>query len=631
MDGLKLLLLRSTVSAGGAMGHLPEPVAAPLHMPAQNLASGILEARPATSPADIDLRRLFVFGAAGGLGAIGIFIMFDALKWRGFQPLEGLFLVLFGFLFTWMAFAFVSYCTGLWALAFERDDLGLQSGGPLPELARRTAILVPVCNEDPVAIARRIDIMRQSLTATQQAGRFDVFVLSDTRDLDASALERAVLQALPAAGPAVHYRRRSENIDRKSGNVADWVRRHGAAYAHMVVLDADSLMSGDTLVRLAGAMERHDGIGLIQTIPRLIGQSSLFARCEQFAARLYGPAAAAGMAWWSGAESNFWGHNAIIRTRAFAEAAGLPHLKGSAPFGGLIMSHDFVEAALLRRAGWAVHMASRLEGSYEESPPTVLDMLARDRRWCQGNLQHAAVLPARGLHWINRFHLVRGILNYLIAPIWCAMMVTGALMASTRATIDDCDALVMAAMFAVTIGFLVGPRLVACAAALQDEGLHRAYGGKWGAGLSIAAEMTMSTLLTPLIMVSHTLMVVSVLLGFKSGWKTQNRAAYALSLGHAARRFAPHMALGGLLFAAMAWMSPEVRPLVAVTALSLLAAAPLAVVTAMETPDELRPLFRTPEEYAVRVPAAPRLPLLPSLKRLVPASLRKRLKAFPLF
>jgi len=609
------------------MGQLPEARPAPMDMPAQTLASGSLAPAPATSPADMTLRRLFVFGAAAGLGVIGIFIMFDALKWRGFQPLEGLFLLLFGFLFTWMAFAFVSYCTGLWALAFEPDDLGLYSHGSPPELARRTAVLIPVCNEDPVAIARRIDIMRQSLTATRQGGHFDIFVLSDTRDLGASALERAVLQALPAAGPAVHYRRRPENIDRKSGNVADWVRGHGAAYDHMVVLDADSLMSGDTLVRLAGAMERNAGVGLIQTIPRLIGQSSLFARCEQFAARLYGPPAAAGMAWWSGAESNFWGHNAIIRTRAFAEAAGLPHLKGRAPFGGLIMSHDFVEAALLRRAGWAVHMAPRLEGSYEESPPTVLDMLARDRRWCQGNLQHLGVLPAKGLHWINRFHLVRGILNYLIAPIWCAMMITGALMASTRATIDDCDALVMAAMFAVTIGFLVGPRLVACAVALRDEGLHRAYGGRWGAGISIAAEMTMSTLLTPLIMVSHTLMVVSVLMGFKSGWKTQNRAAYVLSLGHAARRFVPHMVLDGLLFAAMAWMSPEVRPLVAITALSLLASAPLAVVTAMETPDELRTVFRTPEEYVVGLPETPRPRLLLSLKRLVPKSVKKRLKA----
>ena len=610
------------------MGHLPEAAPAPLTMPAQTLRCGRLAPSPETSPADMALRRLFVFGSAAGLGAIGIFVMFDALKWRGFQPLEGLFLVLFGFLFTWMAFAFVSYCTGLWALACERDDLGLHGKGPLPDLTRRTAVLIPVCNEDPVAIARRIDVMRQSLVATLRAGHFDIFVLSDTRDVNASALERAVLQALPAAGPAVHYRRREENIDRKSGNVADWVRCHGAAFDHMVVLDADSLMSGDTLVRLAGAMERHPGVGLIQTVPRLIGQTSLFARCEQFAARLYGPAAAAGMAWWSGAESNFWGHNAIIRTHAFAEAAGLPHLKGPAPFGGLIMSHDFVEAALLRRAGWAVHMAPRLDGSYEECPPTVLDMLARDRRWCQGNLQHAAVVPASGLHWINRFHLIRGILNYLIAPIWCAMMVTGALMASTRATIDDCDALVMAVMFAVTIGFLVGPRVVACAVALRDEWLNRAYGGRWGAGFSIAAEMTMSTLLTPLIMVSHTLMVVSVMLGFKSGWKTQNRAAYALSLGHAAARFLPHMALGILLFAAMIWMTPEVRPLVAVTAASLLAAAPLAVVTAMETPPELLTVFRTPEEYVLGVPVRPSLLVLPSLKSLIPRSVVKRLKAF---
>ncbi len=157
-------------------------------------------------------------------------------------------------------------------------------------------------------------------------------------------------------------------------------------------------MTGETLVRLVGAMERHPDVGLIQTLPIITGATTLFARMQQFAGRVYGPLIAHGIAWWHGAEGNYWGHNALIRTRAFAEQAGLPELAGRKPFGGPIMSHDFVEAALMRRGGWAMHMVPGVRGSYEEVPPTLTDLAVRDRRWCQGNLQHAAVLPTRGLH-----------------------------------------------------------------------------------------------------------------------------------------------------------------------------------------------------------------------------------------
>ena len=173
------------------------------------------------------------------------------------------------------------------------------------------------------------------------------------------------------------------------------MRRFGGAYPQMLILDADSLMTGDTIVRLAGAMERHPDVALIQTLPVIVNGNTLFARMQQFAGRVYGPVIAHGVAWWHGAESNYWGHNAIIRTRAFAAHAGLPELRGIKPFGGTVLSHDFVEAALLRRGGWALHMVPGLAGSYEEGPPSLTDMLVRDRRWCQGNLQHGAVLPAQ--------------------------------------------------------------------------------------------------------------------------------------------------------------------------------------------------------------------------------------------
>jgi membrane glycosyltransferase len=144
-----------------------------------------------------------------------------------------------------------------------------------------------------------------------------------------------------------------ENTARKSGNIEDWIKRFGAGYDHMIILDADSLMTGDTIVRLVSAMEGHPGVALIQTLPIVVNARTLFARLQQFSGRLYGPLIAAGIAWWHGSEGNYWGHNAIIRVRAFAQDAGLPDLKGRKPFGGHILSHDFVEAALMRRGGWA--------------------------------------------------------------------------------------------------------------------------------------------------------------------------------------------------------------------------------------------------------------------------------------
>ncbi|MBN8772313.1 MAG: glucans biosynthesis glucosyltransferase MdoH, partial [Thiobacillus sp.] len=223
----------------------------------------------------------------------------------------------------------------------------------------------------------------------------------------------------------LYYRRRRRNIARKAGNIADFCKRWGGGYDYLLVLDADSLMEPTSIIELARRMEADRDAGLIQTVPRLVHGKTVFARLHQFASRIYGPAIATGLAWWVGGEGNYWGHNAIIRRRAFTEAAGLPDLPGKAPFGGHILSHDFVEAALIRRAGWTVKIADDIQGSYEETPPSLVDFAIRDRRWCQGNLQHVGVLPARGLHWVSRFHLVSGILSYLASFLWLLLIAAG--------------------------------------------------------------------------------------------------------------------------------------------------------------------------------------------------------------
>ncbi|MGH8258496.1 MAG: glucans biosynthesis glucosyltransferase MdoH, partial [Steroidobacteraceae bacterium] len=252
------------------------------------------------------------------------------------------------------------------------------------------------------------------------------FILSDTRKDDIAAQEdaawRRFVQRHGAAG-RVFYRRRADNAGRKAGNIADFVRRWGGAYAHMVILDADSVMSGHALVTLARLMDAHPEVGIIQTAPLPAGRDTLFARMVQFGARLNGPMLSSGLAFWQLGEANYWGHNAILRLAPFAKSCALPRLRGSAPLGGEILSHDFVEAAFMRRAGYEVWLLADLEGSWEEVPSNIIDFAARDRRWAQGNLQHLGVLRMRGLHWLNRLHMLTGVLSYATSPIWFLVLI----------------------------------------------------------------------------------------------------------------------------------------------------------------------------------------------------------------
>ena len=223
----------------------------------------------------------------------------------------------------------------------------------------------------------------------------------------------------------VYYRARSENIGKKAGNIADWVERFGGAYEFFIILDADSVMSGALIVQLAALMASNPRTALIQTVPRLVGANTLFARLQQFAVAFYGPVIAAGFAAWHQESGNYWGHNAILRTRAFAQSAGLPTLPGPPPLGGHIQSHDFVEAAFLRRAGWQVWMLPDLQGSYEGCPPTLIDVAVRDRRWAQGNFQHLRIVRAGGLPWVSRLHLAMGTYTYLASALWALSLVIG--------------------------------------------------------------------------------------------------------------------------------------------------------------------------------------------------------------
>jgi membrane glycosyltransferase len=559
------------------------PREAPLDMPIQSLSHGPDQGLSRPAPG---YRALGLIGVSLALTGLATSAFYGVLAADTLSGLDLVILAVFAPLFAWTAFSFASAAAGLWAMARRWDPLGIDPRDPLPVLASRTAILAPVYNEAPGPLCARLEAMWRSLLATGLSAHFDLFVLSDSTKDEIQHEEHRQIGALRrrlGSGVRLYYRHRRPNTDRKAGNMADWIRRFGGGYDFMVVLDADSLMEGDTLARLAAAMERLPEVGLIQTAPVVINRHSLFGRIEQFASRMYGPLLARGAAWWSGAEGNYWGHNAILRVKAMAANAGLPHLPGRKPFGGDILSHDFVEAALLRRAGWEVRMAATLGGSYEESPPTLADTIARDRRWCQGNLQHLGVVRAKGLAWVSRLHLVRGVAAYLTAPLWLSLLCLSALLplkpewgVSDAALADQLAAarphtvVSIAVVFAMSMGFLVAPKLMALGAALACREQRRAFGGARRAMLSVAAEIVLSALIAPVLMLNQLWALISILAGRDAGWNAQARQEGQVCFEDIANRHLGDTAVGVTLGLAtwsaapniFLWMLPVIAGLV---------------------------------------------------------------------
>ncbi|WP_407153855.1 glucans biosynthesis glucosyltransferase MdoH [Bradyrhizobium sp. STM 3557] len=570
---------------------------------------------PATLQIALLFRRLFIFLGTALLTIAGGYEMYGVVKVGGVTVLEALLLAFFLLLLAWVAFSFMSAVAGFVVLATGRmGGLAVAHDDPRSELSSRTAMLLPTYNEDPHELMARLRAMYESVAGTGQGAQFDWFLLSDTTDPDIWIREEMAFIALrrDCGADRLYYRHRSDNTARKSGNIADWVRRFGAAYDHMIVLDADSLMSGETIVRLVHAMETRPSAALIQTQPVIVNARSLFSRLQQFAGRVYGPIIATGNAWWHGPESNYWGHNAIIRVRAFAEHAGLPELRGRRPFGGHILSHDFVEAALMRRAGWAIYMAPELGGSFEEGPPSILDFAARDRRWCQGNLQHLAVLPARGLHWVSRVHLLTGIGSYITAPMWLIFLVLGLLISlqanfirpeyfpkgfSLFPTWPQQDPILAAWVFAATMGLLIVPKFLAYLALISRREERSSFSRPFRVLVGILSETLLAALIAPSMMIFQSVAVTEILLGRDAGWQVQRRSGGEVAQREIYRKLAAPTLCGLLMglsaFAVslplLLWMSPVIAGLVLAIPLGLATSRRSASAGLFATPEDRQP------------------------------------------
>ncbi|AHY57579.1 glucans biosynthesis glucosyltransferase MdoH [Stenotrophomonas rhizophila] len=596
------------------------PAEVPMSMPEQSFRDGRLQVpRQRTAPRLMALRRLYILGGTAAMTIAATVMMWKVLAMNGISVLEACLLVLFVALFAWIALSFSGAVAGFLTAVFDRGyKLGIDPDQPLPVVHTRTALLMPTYNEDPRRLLAGLQAIYESVADTGQLAQFDFFVLSDTRREDIGLAEEQAFAALcDAVGghDRLFYRRRGDNSGRKAGNIADWVRRFGGGYPQMLILDADSLMTGDTIVRLVAGMEHNPDVGLIQTLPAVIGGRTLFARMQQFGGRVYGPVIGRGVAWWHGAESNYWGHNAIIRTQAFAENAGLPALPGREPFGGHVLSHDFVEAALMRRGGWATHMVPYLKGSYEEGPPTLTDMLVRDRRWCQGNLQHAKVVGSKGLHWVSRMHMMIGIGHYFTAPMWGMLMLVGIAIPLFQGGIDFNEMLHLSPgvywrhqdeekvirMFAITMVVLLTPKVLGYIAMLLDRVDRRGCGGGIRALLSMLLETVLAALMAPVVMYVQSRGVAEVLAGKDSGWDAQQRDDGGISWPALIRGYGG-LSVFGLFMGTLAYaVSPSLAAWMAPVVVGMVLAIPVVALTSSRSAGtvmhRLR-LMEIPEETA---------------------------------
>ena len=417
----------------------------------------------------------------------------------------------------------------------------------------RLATLYLVCGEDPRMIAENARIMHARLARAGLVGaRGDVFILSDTQDPDAVAAEERALEMLLRL-PGLHYRRRTANSGRKPGNIRDWMQKWGGHYDYMLVMDADSRMSGERVRELVHHMEQHPRLGLVQAGTRPLSGGSRLTELQRLSARLAGLTSINGLAHVTGDAGNFWGHNAVMRTRAFAEAGGLPRLSGYAPMGGDLLSHDFVEAAWLRRAGWAVEIAPEARGSFEEGPQDMADFRARDRRWCQGNMQHLRLLTARGLHPVNRLLLVSGVVMYFAAPIWLALVVM--LMMNLVVITSPWP-------FLASIGVLLLPKLVAMARWMRGQSFRR----RRVVMRAALRELGLSAMIAPILMMRQVQAVAAVALGYDCGWKGPRRRGLS-DLPPGAGESLVGLALGAGMLSmqpvqALPWAAPVLAPLI---------------------------------------------------------------------
>ena len=567
-----------------------------------------------------NVRRTVLLALMLAQTAVATYTMSKVLPYQGETLLEVALIALFALLFCWVSAGFWTAMAGFLVLMRGKDPYAIarnvSDDMPIPAEAR-TALVMPICNEDVARVVAGLRATYESVKRTGELAHFDFYLLSDSSDSDVRAAELAAWADLCNEVDGfgrIFYRHRKRRVKRKSGNIDDFCRRWGANYRYMIVLDADSVMSGTCITKLVRMMEAHPSAGIIQTAPVAAGRETLYARIQQFSTRVYGPLFTAGLHYWQLGESHYWGHNAIIRVEPFMRHCALSPLPGRGSLAGEILSHDFVEAALMRRAGWGVWIAYDIEGSYEEMPPNLLDELKRDRRWCHGNLMNFRLFTARGMHPVHRAVFVTGVMAYLSAPLWCLFLALSTAMLALHSLTEPQYFMEprqlfpiwpqwhpekAIALFTATATLLFLPKLLSVLR-LWIQGAQE-YGGCARLFAGMVLEMLFSMLLAPVRMLFHTRFVIAAFLGWAIHWKSPPRDDSQTGWREALRRHGGQTLLGLAWGTAIYLLNPAFLPWLLPIAGGLALSAPLSVLSSRVSLGKLfrrTRLFAIPEELS---------------------------------
>ena len=489
-----------------------------------------------------------VLGSSLALLALMAATLFTA----GVDSLGIAMLVLFALTLPWTTIGFWNAAIGFALMTFSRDPAGfvapfLRDTRRDGRIASSTALLVCIRNEDTARLVRNLTWMLEGLTATREAGWFHLYILSDSNQPEIAEAEKKAAAALADRFEStleVTYRRRERSVGYKAGNIRDFCERWGPVHEFAIVLDADSVMTPQAMLRLVRIMEAQPRIGILQTLVTGLPSKSPFARIFQFGMRLGMRSYTLGAASWQGDCGPYWGHNAIIRLAPFMEHCELPLVPGAPPLGGHVLSHDQLEAVLMRRAGYEVRVLPDEEGSWEENPPTLLEFIRRDLRWCQGNMQYWHFLSLPRLPATSRCQIALAIAMYLGSPAWLAFMLVG-LIRDVPFRLD-----LGFILFSIMLAMTFAPKLATLADVLTRSDLRRAYGGVVRILIGTLMEIVFATLIAPISAVAVTLFLLGLPLGRTVGWTSQQRDAEGVSLPMAARKLWPQTLFGIFL---MAW------------------------------------------------------------------------------
>jgi len=533
-----------------------------------------------------------------------------ALRPGGFGIVDVTLLALFAVTLPWMVAGFWNAVIGLLIVRFCADPVAAvmptatRIRGDEP-VTTSTAILLCIRNELPARAIRNLEPMLAGLDAAGWGRCFTLYVLSDTDDADIARTEDAGFAELASRWRGrieIVYRRRAVNNGYKAGNIRDFCERWGRNHSFAVTLDADSLMPADAVLRLVRIMQADPRLGILQGLVIGLPSTSAFARIFQFGMRLGMRSYTIGSAWWQGDCGPYWGHNAILRLEPFIAHCALPVLSKYGEGDRHILSHDQIEAVLMRSAGYDVRVLPLEDLGWEENPPTLIEFARRDLRWCQGNMQYWGFLSMPGLRPVSRYQLALAIVMFIGSPAWSGLLALGTLaIALSDAPADVIQADAGFALFACILVMWFAPKLASGIDVVLDPGRRRAYGGVGLFALNLVVETIFSILLCPILWVGHTLFLVGLLFGREIGWIGQTRDGHAVPFVLALRHFWPHTLFGSAALGVLAVTHPTALPFALFLAGGPALAIPFAMISASPWLGRLSMrigLGRIPEETA---------------------------------